>query len=388
MARTWVYTRRNRLPLRVFDALGRLLVRHGREVSRPADELCHGVRSILVVEFWNIGDVVLATPFLAQLRAIFPDAKITLLGQPHAAEVLENSALVDEIITFDFPWTSARGRYDPRRYDRPALRKLFRTLRGRKFDLAFESRMDPRAKIVLALSGARRRVAYDYGGCDWLLTDSVPYESLDRHRLEDWTRMLDPFGGARNVPVPRLTVSRSEASWAKGFLALNGVRPGERVVAVHPGASSPHKKWPLERFAAVVSEMLSWGGVRIIAIEDPQGYGAELASIAGVRSVRPSLRQMLALLAEADVLVCNDSGPMHLAAAVGTPTVGVFHPHAAREFAAFGSGHHVLKPAEERSVHGSAPQADALLGVEVASVVSAVNTVLSESSLARCATGS
>jgi ADP-heptose:LPS heptosyltransferase len=138
----------------------------------------------------------------------------------------------------------------------------------------------------------------------------------------------------------------------------------------------------------VIGAILAWDDVRVIAIEDPQGYGAELADMRGVSGVRPTLRQLLALLAEADVLVCNDSGPMHLAAVVGTPTVAISHPHAAREFAPLGAGHHTLKPDFERSSDGAPPAADALLGVSVADVVAAVGTVLEQSSRARCATGS
>lgn len=389
MARTWDYTRRNRLPLKALDAVGRRLAGGRQPAGTRQDPARPGeVRRILVVEFWNIGDVVLTMPFLAQLRAIFPAASITLLARRHAAELLENSDLVDEVIPVDFPWTAAERRYDPRRYDWPGLRSLFQDLRGRRFDIAFESRMDPRAKMVLALSGAQRRVGFDFGGCNWLLTDAIAVAGFDRHRVEDWYRLLEPFGGPRQLPTPRLAVSGAESGWARDWLAARGIRAGQRLVAVHPGASGPGKRWPVERFAAVIREILDRGDVRVIAIEDPHGYGAELANIAGVSGVRPTLRQLLALLAVADVLVCNDSGPMHMAAMVGTPTVAIFHPHAAREFAPLGDGHHALKPDFERPSDGFPPAADALLGVNVAAVVAAVGTVLGQSSPSRCATGS
>ena len=371
----------------LLDAAGKLVTARRRRVT-PARERDVRVRSILVVEFWNIGDVVLALPFLAQLRAVFPGASVTLLGRRHAAELLDHSDLVDDVVVADFPWTSATHKYDPRRYDWYRLRALFRDLRARRFDVAFESRMDPRAKIVLALSGARRRVAYDYGGCEWLLTDPVTYGSLDRHRADDWNRLLEPFGGARTVPAPRLTVSRAEAAWAREWLTSQGIRRGEKIVAVHPGASNAAKRWPLDRFESVARHLVGLRGVRVVAIEEPGGFGARLSGMQGVSGIRPTLRQMLALFAEVDALVCNDSGPMHVAAAVGTPTVGVFHPHAAREFAPFGHGHRVLTPDVNPASRNVPPRAETLLGIGVGDVVAALEGVLSQAIPDKCATGS
>jgi ADP-heptose:LPS heptosyltransferase len=374
--------------VKALDAVGRLAVRGRRGAASRAEARPDAVRSILVVEFWNIGDVVLAMPFLAQLRAIFPGATVTLLAQPHAAEIFRNSDLVDDVVTADFPWTASARKYDPRRYDRAALRRLFRELRERRFDIAFESRMDPRAKIVLALTGARRRVAFDYGGGEWLLTDPVPVGTLDRHRVDDWLRLLRPFGEPGAVRPPRLTVTGVEAARAREWLAARGIRPGDRVVAVHPGASNAGKRWPLDGFEGVVDAIVREGIARVVAIEDPSGYGSGLAAIRGVSAIRPGLRELIALLAEVEALVCNDSGPMHLAAAVGTPTVGIFHRHAAREFAPFGDGHRLLQPRPEREATG-VPSAEALLDVTVPEVVAALKDSLAVPAGRQiCATGS
>lgn len=388
MARTWVYTRRNRLPVRALDAIGGLTRRSRRREAGVHPPLPKIARSILVVEFWNIGDVVLTMPFLAQLRALFPGAKVALLAQPHAVEIFQNSDLVDEVIATDFPWTASAGKYDPRKYDWLRLRRLFSELRDRRFDIAFESRMDPRAKIVLALTGARRRVAYDYGGGEWLLTDAVPVVTLDRHRVDDWLELLRPFAELRAGPPPRLTVTAAETARAREWLSARGVAGGDRVVAVHPGASNASKRWPLERFKAVAGEVAGGGAARVVAIEDPSGYGAGLSEVPGVTTIRPPLRELIALLAEVDVLVCNDSGPMHLAAAVGTQTVGIFHRHAAREFAPFGSGHRLLVPRPEREPT-AVPLAEALLDIAVSDVLAALDQSLDVTEARqRCATGS
>lgn len=387
MARTWSYTRRNRIPLALLDLAGRTVASAMRVLTRREPDGGE-VRRILVIEFWNIGDVILTTPFLRGLRERFPEASITFLGRPHAAELLEGSGLVDEVIVIDVPWTASRRKYDPTRYDVRAMRRLFATLRARHFDLAFESRMDPRAKFVLALTGARRRIAYDLGGCNWLLTDAVETGSLERHRSDDWLGLLAPLGDRRNTARPRLVVSDMEAAWAREWLRAHGIEGDDRVVAIHPGASSPCKRWPVERFAEVARWLQRDRAARVVAIEDPDGQGGELSRLPGVVSIRPTLRQLMAILASVDVVVCNDSGPMHIAAAVGTPTVGIFHPHAAREFYPLGEGHQVLTPSgASREFPAKGPTADALLGVSINDVKDGVSAVLDSRARARRATG-
>ena len=387
MATTWSYTRRNRIPLALLDFAGRAVTSVVRLLARRKPT-AGPVRRILVIEFWNIGDVVLATPFLAALRQHFPEASISFLGKPHASELLQGSGLADEVTAVDIPWTRSHRRYDPTRYDFRALLWLFASLRARRFDVAFESRMDPRAKVLLALTGARRRVAYDLGGCNWLITDAVETGRLDRHRSEDWLGLLAPFGGGRASFRAHLGVSDMERAWAREWLRAHGIVGDDRIVAIHPGASSPSKRWPVERFAAVAQDLQRERAMQVVVIEDPDGYGGELSRIPGVASIRPTLRQLMAILASVDVLVCNDSGPMHVAAAVGTPTVGIFHPHAAREFFPLGEGHRILSPPGATSgFPARAPKADALLGVSVQDVIGAARAVLNSTARGRRATG-
>jgi heptosyltransferase II len=342
----------------------------------PRDDRIDGTaaRSLLVVETWNIGDVVLALPFLAELRSLFPGAWITFLGRPHAAQVLRGCALVDEVITVDLPWTAAKT-YDLRAYDFARMKTTFRELRSRRFDVGFESRMDPRGKLILALCGARRRVGLAYGGANWLLTDAVPVGNVRRHKNDDWMDLLRPFGGPVGAESPGLAISDEEARQVGNWLRASGVEPGERIVAVHPGASSQSKRWPVERFVEVARAVAARPGVRVVGIRDPSGAGSELAVVPGIVMASLDLRQLMALLARCELLVCNDSGPMHLAAGLGTRVVGIFHLHAAREFAPLGESHDVLRPVD--GVDGPVPPpADRLLSISVARVLAAVEKAL------------
>jgi ADP-heptose:LPS heptosyltransferase len=350
MAQTWIPTLKKRVMLRALDIYSRLTRLGGdAQSSDPAPE----IRRILVIELWNIGDVVLAMPFLAQLRALFPAATITMLARPHAQTVLADTGLVDEFIETELGWSESDVRTNPLAYNWRELARVRRELRSRDLDIAFSGRMHVREHVVLALSRARRRVAFALGSHRGGLTDAIPAGDPDRHKIEDWLELLRPFGGPVEQDAPRLNVSEQERRAAAAFLAGRGVEPQNRIVGIHPGASVRGKRWPLDRFAEVAAAIGGQPARTVVAFVAPDGYGAELAQVPGVISAKVDLRELIALLERCDVLVCNDSGPMHIAGALGVPTVSIFGSGIQRWFAPLGDGHRLLtahcssaKPAE------------------------------------------
>jgi lipopolysaccharide heptosyltransferase II len=309
-------------------------VRNSEDVSR-----------ILVVELWKIGDVVLTIPFLAQLRAIFPNARITMLGQPHARVILEGTALVDEFIETDLAWSRTR-RLDLFNYRWREFMRVVIELRRRKFDVAFQSRRHIREQVLLALAGIGRRIGYAQGAGRKFLTFAVAPPNAGQQKADEWLELLAPFGGevghAANVEHPRLKVAEPERRWAETYLLANGIFSTDTLVGIHPGASVPEKRWPLDRFREVTRFVAQRSGGRALIFVDPSGYGAELGDADGVISARVDLRRMMALLERCDILVCNDSGPMHLAAGLGVPTVAVFGSGITRSFAPLGEGHELV----------------------------------------------
>ena len=311
-----------------------------------------------MVELWNIGDVVLTIPFLAQLRAIISDAEITLLARAYAAEILAGSGLVDHFIEADLTWKTEGYSFSPFNYDWAELLRVVPALRERKFDLAFQCRPHVREYALLALSGARRRVGYAKPGWGRILTDAIAFADSDLQKKDAWLRLLEPFGGLGEIEVPALWVSRDEQLWASEFLRTNGADPANLLVAIHPGASVPEKRWPIERFADVASELGAKANVDLLAFVDPEGYGSAIAGVDDVIPAQVELRQMIALLSKCDLLVCNDSGPMHLAGALGVPTVAIFGSGINRHFAPLGDQHelvtagHGLGSARDRAAAG------------------------------------
>ena len=316
MAQTWRVTPAKVAVFRLIDALA-LPLRPFVRTSSPRGE----VRSILVMEPWHIGDVVLATPALRALRERFPDARLSLLGKSHAEEILRHSGLVDEVIVFDLPWTSKTAKYAPGRYDIGALKDLIAQLRSRQFDLTVDARMDLRSNVVTYLTGAPRRIGYDFGGGSFLLTDRIPADPDKRHRVDDWLELLKPLG-ITDTFEPLLRVTDLERSQAAATLASHGIVPGDTVVAIHGGASDPRRQWPEENYERVATRLTAASGARIVYFPEPDHASREVSFASA--TIRCSLREMMAILTHCRLVVCNDSGPMHIADALDVPVVAVF----------------------------------------------------------------
>ena len=134
----------------------------------------------------------------------------------------------------------------------------------------------------------------------------------------------------------------AERDWAENYLASNGVHEGDVVVGVHPGASLVQKRWPIERFAEVVQALNKCPGVRTLVFVEPTGHGAILSEGHDVITAKVGLREMIALIDRCELLVCNDSGPMHIAGALGVPVVAVFLSGINRWFSPLGEDHELV----------------------------------------------
>ena len=312
------------------------------------------IRRILVIEPKNIGDVVLTLPFLAQIKALCPDAEITFLANPFARQLFAGTDFVDEFIDTNLGWSERATRYNPLAYNWKELLRLRRELPLQGYDLAFKCCMHIREHIVIGLSGARRRIAYAFGLGDSVLTDRVPVRDPNRHKVADWLELAAQVAPPVHAASPRLVVSQSEREWAAAYLSSRGIASTSTLVGVHPGASVPAKQWPLNRFHEVARTLTQRKDIRVLAFVDPAGYGASLGEIEGVVAAQVSLRQLMALIERCRLLVCNDSGPMHIAGALGVPTVAIFGTGINLWFAPLGEGHRLLTLENAQSAEASA----------------------------------
>lgn len=342
-----VFALRERLSVTGLNLFARIANRMGSQTA-PRKSQDQKIARVLVLELWNIGDVILAMPFLAQIRRLFPRARVTLLARAFAPDLLGGTGLVDEFIVAELGWSHGSGDRLPNRIRN--IWRVSRELRRKKFDIVFSSRLHIREHVLLALAGARRRVGFSFGGDDAALTDRIDHQS-QRHKVQDWMSLLAPFGGAGSIDTPQLRVTEQERAWARGYLSSRGALKDELVVGMHAGASLVEKRWPLQRFREVAEATSTQPKIRVLAFAEPSGYGAELFDIPKVIGAQVGLRELIALIQRCELLICNDSGPMHIAAALGVPTVAMFGPGIDQWFAPVGEGHEILRPDPQAERH-------------------------------------
>lgn len=284
-------------------------------------------RSIAVVRANGMGDLLVAEPALAALRAAAPQAHIVLLGTPmHVALLADRPSPVDEVLAAP-PVPGVRAP-TPAAPEDPAVTAAFLAdMRQRRFDVALQLHGGGRYSNPFTLAlGARTTV----GLRD---RDAPP---LDRTvRYEYWqhevARYLEVVAllGARPVRLaPHLAVTPGDREAAGRALSAAGGDPTRRWVVVHPGATDPRRRWPAEHFAAVASDLIA-AGAQVVVVGSAEevplaglvAAGAPGAIDLGGRLAMPAL---VGLCAGAALLLGNDSGPRHLADAVGTPTVSIY----------------------------------------------------------------
>ncbi len=273
-----------------------------------------------------LGDAVMATVVPAALRRAHPDDHLTVLAPAPLIDVFRNDESLDDVVGF------ARGdevdAYRTGRYDRVLLApvsfgSVWRAWRG----------------------GARFRYGFGGSGRDWLLKDRLPGRQYrrDRHQVENYKELASLLGRPEASDEPRV---RTASADRKAAAELWPERARPRVV-LQPGATyGPAKRWAAERFAEVGRALLTDGGdVAVVGGPgDREATSAVTDAVKGLHDLagRTTIGQLAAVLEGADLVITNDSGPMHLAAAVGTPTVAVFGSTSPTWTRPYGDGHRVL----------------------------------------------
>jgi ADP-heptose:LPS heptosyltransferase len=333
--------------IRAIDAIARPLVLFSNLRGRSRSDESNEVRSILVQEYWNLGDIVMELPFLRNLRARYPKARIVLLTGPKTAPLVESQDLVDEIIVVRAPWAEHYSRwrkYNPFSSLWIELALTLKRLRARSFDLAFSARADLRENFILWLLSVRRRVGYSFGGGGVFLTDVVTPDPEHPHFSERWLRLLEHLGEPIRWREPRFHLTEEEEGFADAFLAQRGIGKEDFLVGVHAGARSPVRQWGEANFGAVAERLRTQFPIKILWFQDPNQKPSLRNGNDFARLSLP-LRQFMAVLSRCRLLICNDSGPMHIATALKVPVVAVFGPTEPAWFGPLGQGNTlVIRP--------------------------------------------
>ena len=270
---------------------------------------------------------MLTTPALGAVREAFPAARISLAATPLVAELFRHHPDIDEILVYE-----NAGRYP----GVSGMLRMARDLRRRRFDAALLFQNAFNAALLAFLAGIPERSGYATDRRRPLLTRAVPVteEIRNIHHAEYYLRMVAGLGIPRPVsPRMRLGVTRDESDAMERRLSSLGIQPGKRILGINPGATyGSAKRWYPDRFAAVAESLSEeWGASVVLMGSAPERrLSEEIESFMRRKPVNLSglttVRELMALLSRCSFLVTNDSGPMHIAAALGVPLVAIFGP--------------------------------------------------------------
>jgi lipopolysaccharide heptosyltransferase II len=283
---------------------------------------------ILVIKLSSLGDIVHALPAVSALRHRFPHSRLTWLVKDVWAPILEGNPDIDEVLSVNVAWRNWPD--------------VIRTLRSGRFDLVVDFQGLFRSGLLSAITGATTRVGFARAreGATWFYTHHVPlpedkpssWRLLEVHAVDRNLAITGFLGGKSSTPVFHLPRFSADCLAIDTMLQGAGVQDHEQLIAMAPWTRSAIKSWPHERFVDLARELVKWPNIRVVILGGPldASFAGEydlLVSQGLINLVgRLSLRQLPSLLRRMQLLIGNDSAPLHLAAGVGTPVLAIFGP--------------------------------------------------------------
>ena len=280
-------------------------------------------KNILIVRTDRIGDVVLTSPVIKALREARPDSRISILVAPATRDLVDGNICLDEVLV------------DDRNGEHKGLLgfiKLIKRLRRQKFDYVLVLHTKKRTNLACFLSGIPVRIGYKNNKFGFLLNRPIPdvRHKGESHEAQYCLDVLKEIGIESHDMDIALPVKEDALRWVDQFRREHHISEQDRLFAIHPGASDPSKRWPESRFAEAVDTLIDQYQAKIVMVgaSDIDPIAKKIISLSKNQAVnlvgKTTVGQLAGLLMRCDLLVSNDSGPVHVAAGVGTPVVSIF----------------------------------------------------------------
>lgn len=272
-----------------------------------------------------LGDFVMATPILTDLRFSWPEAKITALCQGVLGTVIQEDPNVDEILSFKKP----KGLFD-----RKGSKEAICSLRKGDFDLGLLLTNSFSSAYWLWRGGVKHRVGFATHWRSLLLNTAVPFPANreKQHLVLTYKALLEPLGIPLSDTPPCLFLTDKERSEARAKLALHGIIPSDSLIGINPGAAYGSAKcWLPERFRGLTEQLIRYTNLKVVYFGDKAGAplvdmicdGFPKERVVNI-AAQTTLRELFACIERCSLFLTGDSGPMHVASALGVPLIALF----------------------------------------------------------------
>lgn len=293
------------------------------------------INRILVIDLLYLGDLMFATPFLKELRKNYPEARIDMVVNSVFHSIMEETTFLDNVYSYDKNWSLKDSM------------KFARKLLENKYDLGLNIHGNWRTALLMRLIKPMYTVGYGGKGRGIFL-DRQLQQSGDKHMVYNYLEFLREMGLAVEDSYPQIGVSEEARSSIQEKLSNWGVGLDEDLIVLNTGGTWPTKRWPVEGFAELADELNNGYGRTIfigsrVDLERVERVISHMDTEAIVATGKTTLKELAALLERCSLVISNDTGPVHVAAAVGTPTITIFGPSDDRKYRPLGDKHRIVK---------------------------------------------
>jgi heptosyltransferase-2 len=279
-------------------------------------------KRILIIRTDRIGDVLLSTPVIKAIKDFYPNSFIAFMLRPYSREIIEGNPYVDELIIYD--------KYGQHKGILSSI-KFANNLRKKRFDLAVILHPTNRVNLVSFFAAIPQRVGYNRK-MGFLLTKKLEDKKYlgEKHELEYSLDVIRALGIEPKDKRLFMPIKQKSELWADHILNRHNLTRADKIVTIHPGASCPSKIWPPERFSQLANRLIEDYQARIFIVAGPKdvelagrvidSINKPVVNLAG----KTTVSQLASILRRCRLFISNDSGPVHISTAVGTPVISIF----------------------------------------------------------------
>lgn len=289
---------------------------------------------IIVIDLLYLGDLMFATPFFKELRKNFPKARIDLIVNSAFHSIMEDNTNLDNVYAYNKQWTLKQSI------------EFAKQIRKNNYDLGINIHGSWRSAIILRLINPTYTIGYGKKG--QLFLNRRLAQPHNQHMVDVYLNLLKEMNLRAEPSLPYLELKKSVQDEIDKKLIQWGINPEEKLIALNAGGTWPTKRWTVNGFAQLADILnRKYGKVIFVGSAGDLSLVEAIVDLMETKPViatgKTTLPELAALLARCDLVISNDSGPVHVAAAVGTPTITIFGPSDDLKYRPLGENHKIVK---------------------------------------------